>query len=201
MHIRTASIINELHHADCDVIAINLWNVACDTSPFTCQRLPANTSISCACAWCCIPCWTCTVISKRWFPFHQAQWDQVLYCLSYVINLPQSFSRASSKTHHRWGPTNAWANFQDGVWLDVAADGCWWSRCERAFFDVKGFQHAPTPTQTDELNYLTCYHSHEASKKRAYERGILKVDTPPLPHSSSLPLVAAQLSAKWDHSY
>ena len=78
------------------------------------------------------------------------------------------------------------ANFQDGAQLDVAADGFWGSRFERAFFDVKVFYlYAPSPQLS------ACYCTHEASKKRAYERRILEVEhAPPSPHSSSLPLEA-----------
>ena len=47
--------------------------------------------------------------------------------------------------------TSASANSQDGARLDVAADGFWGSRFERAFFNVKAFNpHAPS----DDLNYL-----------------------------------------------
>ena len=101
---------------------------------------------------------------------------------------------------------------QTGARLDVAADGFWGSHFERAFFDVKVFNpYAPSNRRTQ---LSTCYRSHEASKKRAYERRILEVE-----HASVTPLIfsatgglgreatvvykriAAQLSAKWGHSY
>ena len=107
--------------------------------------------------------------------------------------------------------TYASANFQDVARLDVAADGFWGSRFERAFFDVKVFFSIPTAPQIDDLNHLPVTAPHEASIKRAYERvRSSKLSMPPSPHSSSLPLeeatvvykrIAAQLSAKWGHSY
>ena len=81
------------------------------------------------------------------------------------------------------------ANFQDGAQLDVAADGFWGSRFERAFFDVKVFNLYAPSNRRPQLS--ACYRTHEASKKRAYERRILEVEhAPPSPHSSSLPLEA-----------
>ena len=55
---------------------------------------------------------------QRWLPFHQAQWDQRLYCLCPVKNLPQCFSWASSTTITGEISTSASANFQDGARLD-----------------------------------------------------------------------------------
>ena len=55
------------------------------------------------------------------------------------------------------------ANIQDGAQLDIAADGFWGSRFERAFFDVKVFNpYAPSNQKT---SLSTCYHSHENEKK------------------------------------
>ena len=108
-------------------------------------------------------------------------------------------------------PTSASANFQDGARLNVAADGFWGSHFERAFFDVKDFK--PYAPSNGRPQLSACYRTHEASKKRAYERRILKVE-----HASFTPLIfsatgglgreatvvykriAAQLSAKWGHS-
>eukprot|EP00731_Ephydatia_muelleri_P036835 Em0335g1a len=79
-------------------------------------------------------------------------------------------------------PTSATANFQDGARLDVAADGFWGSRFERAFFDVKVFNpYAPSNRRPQPS---ACYRTHEASKKRAYERRILEVE-----HASFTPLI------------
>ena len=72
-------------------------------------------------------------------------------------------------------PTSASANFQDGARLDVAADGFWGSRFERAFFDVKVFNpYAPSNRRPQPS---ACYRTHEASKKRAYEHRILVMYT------------------------
>ena len=109
-------------------------------------------------------------------------------------------------------PTSASANFQDGARLDVAADGFWGSHFERAFFDVKVFNHYAPSNRQPQLS--ACYRTHEASKKRAYEHRILEVE-----HASFTQLIfsatgglgreatvvykriAAQLSAKWGHYY
>ena len=79
-------------------------------------------------------------------------------------------------------PTSATANFQDGARLDVAADGFWGSRFESAFFDVKVFNpYAPSNRRPQPS---ACYRTHEASKKRAYERRIREVE-----HASFTPLI------------
>ena len=85
--------------------------------------------------------------------------------------------------------TYASANFQDGARLDVAADGFWGSRFERAFFVVKVFKpYAPSNRRPQPS---ACYRTPCASKKRGYERvGSSKLSMPPSPHSSSLPLEA-----------
>ena len=67
-------------------------------------------------------------------------------------------------------PTTTSANFQDGARLDVAADGFCGSHFEWASFDVKVFNLTRRPQLS------VCYRSHEASKKRAYERRTLEVE-------------------------
>eukprot|EP00731_Ephydatia_muelleri_P004197 Em0002g373a len=103
--------------------------------------------------------------------------------------------------------TYASANFQDGARLDVAADGFWGNRFERAFFDVKVFNpYGPSKRRPQPS---ACYPPHEASKKRAYERvGSSKLSMPPsatggLGREATVVYkrIAAQLSAKWGHSY
>ncbi|KAL5516942.1 hypothetical protein EMCRGX_G002398 [Ephydatia muelleri] len=78
-------------------------------------------------------------------------------------------------------PTSASANFQDGARLDLAADGFWGSRFERAFFDLKVFNPYAPSNRRPQLTACDC--SHEVSKKRAYEQRILKVE-----HDSFSPL-------------
>ena len=100
----------------------------------------------------------------------------------------------------------------DGARLDIAANGFWGGRYERAFFDVRVFNpHAPSNRR---LRLSSCYRSHENAKKRAYEQRIREVE-----HGSFVPLVlsvtggmgriatttykrlASQLSSKWNQSY
>ena len=63
--------------------------------------------------------------------------------------------------------SNATAISDDGARLDIAANGFWGGRSERAFFDVRVFNpHAPSNRQP----LPTCYRKHENLKKRAYEQ-------------------------------
>ena len=71
---------------------------------------------------------------------------------------------------------------QNGARLDVAADGFWGSRFERAFFDVRVFNpHAPSNQRSSPQ---ACYRSHESAKKRAYDQRIREVE-----HGTFCPLV------------
>ena len=108
--------------------------------------------------------------------------------------------------------SGATANSQDGVRLDISANGVLGERFEKTFFDVQVFNpHAPSNrNQTPSA----CYRKHEREKKRAYTQRILKVE-----HSSFTPLVfsatggmgreatcfykrlASMLAQKWDYSY
>ena len=72
---------------------------------------------------------------------------------------------------------------QDGARLDVAADGFWGSRFERAFFDVRVFNpYAPSNKHHPSLQ--ACYKKHENIKKRAYDQRIREVE-----HGTFTPLV------------
>ena len=55
------------------------------------------------------------------------------------------------------------ANIQEGARLDIAADGVWGSRFERAFIDVKVFNPSAPSNQKTILS--ACY---ETEKKRTY---------------------------------
>ena len=69
----------------------------------------------------------------------------------------------------------------DGARLDVAANGFWGGRHERAFFDIRVFNpHA----QSNHQPIPTCYRKHESCKKRAYEQRVREVE-----HGSFTPLV------------
>ena len=63
---------------------------------------------------------------------------------------------------------------QGGARLDVAADGFWGGRFERAFFDVKVFNPYARSNQRSTL--AATYRSHENSKKRAYHQRIREVE-------------------------
>ena len=71
---------------------------------------------------------------------------------------------------------------QDGARLDVAADGFWGSRFERAFFDVRVFNPYAPSNQHSSLQ--ACYRKHENLKKRAYDQRIREVE-----HGTFTPLV------------
>ena len=66
------------------------------------------------------------------------------------------------------------SNTEDGARLDVAADGFWGSRFERAFFDVRVFNpYAPSNKRS---TLQACYRKHENTKKRAYDQRIREVE-------------------------
>ena len=107
---------------------------------------------------------------------------------------------------------NASSIKQNGARLDVAADGFWGSRFERAFFDVRVFNPYAPSNQHSSLQ--ACYRNHENAKKRAYDQRIREVE-----HGTFTPLVfsctggmgraavttykrlAALIAAKKDESY
>ena len=60
------------------------------------------------------------------------------------------------------------ANTDDGARLDIAANGFWGGKFERAYFDVRVFNpHAPTNKQQ---SLSSTYKKHERIKIRAYEQ-------------------------------
>ena len=69
----------------------------------------------------------------------------------------------------------------DGARLDVAADGFWGGRHERAFFDIRVFNPF---AQSNSQSIPSCYRKHENIKKRAYEQRIREIE-----HGSFTPLV------------
>ena len=77
---------------------------------------------------------------------------------------------------------NQSSNRQSGAHLDIAADGFWGSRHERAFFDVRVFNPYAPSNRNSQLT--TCYRSHENAKKRSYDQRIREVE-----HGSFTPLV------------
>ena len=96
--------------------------------------------------------------------------------------------------------------------MDVAADGFWGQRRERAFFDIRVFNpHAPSNRQS---SLPATYKKHEQEKKRQYLKRIRDVE-----NSSFTPLVfssaggmakeattfykrlASLLFEKWDRPY
>ena len=68
---------------------------------------------------------------------------------------------------------------EDGARLDVAANGFWGGRFERAFFDVFN-PHAPSNRHP----LSSCYRKHENIMKRAYKQRVREVK-----HGSFTPLV------------
>ena len=152
-----------------------------DASALRYGWLPANAPTSCACgaAFSAEHALSCP---KGGFPSirHNEIRDYTAYLLSEICHYASTEPHLQPITGEV--PTSATANFQDGARLDVAADGFWGSRFERAFFDVKVFNpYAPSNRRPQPS---ACYRTHEASKKRAYERRILEVE-----HASFTPLI------------
>ena len=104
------------------------------------------------------------------------------------------------------------ANRQDGVRLDISANGVWGGRFEQAYFDVRVLNPlAPTNIRH---GHAGMYRAHEHEKKRSYEQRVREVE-----HSSFTPLVlsatggmgneattffkrlASLLAEKWDSHY
>ena len=108
--------------------------------------------------------------------------------------------------------TGSSAITEDGARLDIAVNGFWGGRYERAYFDVRVFNpHAPSNCQQ---SLASTYRRHERIKIRAYEQRVREVE-----HGSFTPLVmslsggcsnaanvcykrlASMLAEKWDQSY
>ena len=70
----------------------------------------------------------------------------------------------------------------DSARLDIAADGFWGSRNERAFFDVKVFN--PFASSISSESIATVYRKHEREKKREYDPHVREVE-----HGTFIPLV------------
>ena len=74
------------------------------------------------------------------------------------------------------------ANRQDGVRLDISANGVWGGRFEKTYFDVRVLNPlAPTNIRH---GYAGMYRAHKREKKRSYEQRVRKVE-----HSSFTPLI------------
>ena len=100
----------------------------------------------------------------------------------------------------------------DGARLDVAADGFWGSRNERAFFDVRVFNPLAPSNSTHSIP--ATYKKHEREKKREYGARVREVEHgcfTPLVFSSTGGLgheakivykrLASLLSTKWERPY
>ena len=74
------------------------------------------------------------------------------------------------------------ANVQEGARLDIAMNGFWGGRSERAFVDVRVFNpFAPSNMAT---SLSACYKKHENIKKRAYGQRIREIE-----HASFTPVI------------
>ena len=69
----------------------------------------------------------------------------------------------------------------DGARLDVAANGFWGGRHEKAFFDIRVFN---PHTQSNSQPIASCYRKHVNLKKRAYDQRVREIE-----HGTFTPLV------------
>lgn len=69
----------------------------------------------------------------------------------------------------------------DGARLDVAANGFWGGRHERAFFDIRVFNPL---AKSNSHSISSCYRKHENIKRRAYGQRIREIE-----HGCFTPLV------------
>ena len=107
------------------------------------------------------------------------------------------------------------ANTDDGAWLDIAANGFWGGKFERAYFDVRVFNpHAPTNKQQ---SLSSTYKKHERIKIIAYEQRVREIErgsflqftplimslTGGLSNAANVffKRLALMLSEKWDQPY
>ena len=74
------------------------------------------------------------------------------------------------------------ANTDDNSRLDVAANGFWGGRFERAFFDVRVFN--PCARSNRQATLQATYRRHEQEKKRQYDQRIREIE-----HATFTPLV------------
>ena len=63
---------------------------------------------------------------------------------------------------------------EDGARLDIAANGFWGSRFERAYFDVRVFN--PLAPYNRQQNLASTYKKHERSKIRGYEQRVREIE-------------------------
>ena len=173
--------------------------------------LPSNTPTNCA-------CWTHFSVEhslscpKGGFPSirHNEVRDTVGSWLSEVCSdvcIEPALQPITGETL-----TGSSAILEDGARLDIAVNGFWGGRYERAYFDVRVFNpHAPSNHQQ---SLASTYRRHERIKIRAYEQRVREVE-----HGSFTPLVmslsggcsnaanvcykrlASMLAEKWDQSY
>ena len=66
------------------------------------------------------------------------------------------------------------ASTDDGARLDIAVDGFWGNRFQRAFFDVRVF--CPVSPYYQSKSLRQCYRDNESLKKRKYEQRIREVE-------------------------
>uniref|UniRef100_A0A1X7U7S0 Uncharacterized protein n=1 Tax=Amphimedon queenslandica TaxID=400682 RepID=A0A1X7U7S0_AMPQE len=78
------------------------------------------------------------------------------------------------------------ASTDDGARLDIAVDGFWGNRYQRAFFDVRVF--CPLSSYYQSKSLKQCYRDNESLKKRKYEQRIRDVE-----HGCFSPLVFSTL--------
>ena len=113
----------------------------------------------------------CTLMLKRRLPFYQAQW-----CSRYDRQLDVGDMQWCVHWEPLEGETLHGATFikEDGARLDIAANGFWGGRYERAFFDVRVFNpHAPSNRQE---SLPQTYRKHECVKICAYEEGVREIE-------------------------
>ena len=122
----------------------------------------------------------CPLLSQRWLP--SIQRNEIRNLTAHLLT--EVCHNVAVEPHLQSLPgetLNGTASItQDGARLDVAADGFWESRFERAFFDVKVFNPYARSNQRSTL--AATYRSHENSKKRGYDQRIREVNMEHLPH-------------------
>jgi len=83
-----------------------------------------------------------------------------------LLRMGKRGGKADKRGKRRNSLSGASANTEDGARLDIAANGFWGGRSERAYFDVRVFNPYAPSNRHDSL--ALTYRKHERAKKRVY---------------------------------
>ena len=155
------------------------------------------------CLWSVFLCFSCPLLQYARLPHNEIRdltadlLSEVCHCVSTKPHLQSAEGEALR---------GASVNTNDGARLDIAANGFWGGKFERAFF-MLGYLKSPNRR----LQLSSCYRSHENAKKRVYEQRIREVKHGSLVSSvtggmgriaaTTCKRLASILSSKWNQQH